>query len=92
MILLIDTCCVVVFIQSWVLPYDRVTTGPGFALGPFFIADVHMDLRGGRNADLVFALAIALWWGDKLTWHTDISKINPLAGGRSRGANSWMGA
>ncbi len=27
-----------------------------------------MDLRGGRNADLVFALAVALWWGDSLTW------------------------
>ena len=27
-----------------------------------------MDLRGGRNADLVFALAVALWWGDGLTW------------------------
>ena len=23
---------------------------------------------GGRNADLVFALAVALWWGDRLTW------------------------
>ena len=28
----------------------------------------NMDLRGGRNADLVFALAVALWWGDQLTW------------------------
>ncbi|MCH7776007.1 MAG: hypothetical protein IH878_05650, partial [Gemmatimonadetes bacterium] len=28
----------------------------------------NMDLRGGRNADLVFALAVALWWGDDLTW------------------------
>ncbi len=28
----------------------------------------NMDLRGGRNADLVFALAVALWWGDRLTW------------------------
>ncbi len=28
----------------------------------------NMDLRGGRNADLVFALAVALWWGDGLTW------------------------
>ena len=28
----------------------------------------NMDLRGGRNADLVFALAVALWWGDNLTW------------------------
>ncbi len=28
----------------------------------------NMDLRGGRNADLVFALAVAIWWGDQLTW------------------------
>ncbi len=28
----------------------------------------NMDLRGGRNADLVFALAVAIWWGDDLTW------------------------
>ncbi len=27
-----------------------------------------MDLRSGRNADLVSALAVALWWGDNLTW------------------------
>ena len=30
------------------------------------------DLRGGRNADLVFALAVALWWGDRLAWDDDI--------------------
>ncbi len=45
-----------------------------------------------RNEDLVRAVALAVWWGDRQAWHTDISKINPLAGGRSRGANSWMGA
>ena len=27
-----------------------------------------LDLRGGRNSDLVLALAVALWWGDNLTW------------------------
>ena len=30
------------------------------------------DLRGGRNADLVLALAIALWWGDRLTWDDEM--------------------
>ena len=30
------------------------------------------DLRGGRNADLVFALAVALWWGDRMTWNDDL--------------------
>jgi hypothetical protein len=32
------------------------------------------DLRGGQNADLVLALAIALWWGDKLTWNDDVGR------------------
>ncbi len=31
-----------------------------------------LDLRGGRNSDLVFALAVALWWGDRLTWDDDM--------------------
>ncbi len=30
------------------------------------------DLRGGRNADLVLALAVALWWGDRLRWDDDM--------------------
>lgn len=30
------------------------------------------DLRGGRNTDLVLALAVALWWGDRLTWDDDL--------------------
>ena len=32
------------------------------------------NLRGGRNADLVLALAVALWWGDKLTWADDVGR------------------
>ena len=32
------------------------------------------DLRGGQNGDLVLALAIALWWGDKLTWNDDVGR------------------
>jgi len=32
------------------------------------------DLRGGRNVDLVVALAVALWWGDKLTWNDDLRR------------------
>ena len=38
-----------------------------------------MDLRGGRNADLVFALAVALWWGDGLTWGDKWSGMPGLA-------------
>ena len=32
------------------------------------------NLRGGQNADLVLALAVALWWGDKLTWNDDVGR------------------
>ncbi len=39
----------------------------------------NMDLRGGRNADLVFALAVALWWGDGLTWGDKWSGMPGLA-------------
>ena len=39
----------------------------------------NMDLRGGRNADLVFALAVALWWGDQLTWGDKWSGMPGLA-------------
>ena len=47
------------------------------------------DLRGGRNADLVFALATALWWADRLTWNDDdVGKARP---GRSLGEHAWMG-
>ncbi len=47
------------------------------------------DLRGGRNADLVLALAVALWWGDKLTWGDDgAGKERP---GRNLGEHAWMG-
>ena len=38
----------------------------------------NMDLRGGRNADLVFALAVALWWGDNLTWGDKWSGMSGL--------------
>ncbi len=53
------------------------------------------DLRGGRNSDLVLALAVALWWGDNLTWGDDGVDISPLrrrSGQRYSGKDSWMGA
>ncbi len=49
----------------------------------------NMDLRGGRNADLVFALATALWWGDRLTWDDDVPE--PQRRRDSNGAHAWMG-
>ncbi len=49
----------------------------------------NMDLRGGRNSDLVYALATALWWGDRLTWDDDVPE--PVRRRESSGANAWMG-
>lgn len=47
-----------------------------------------LDLRGGRNADLVFALAVALWWADSLTWgNDDADRERPV----HRGKEAWMG-
>ncbi len=84
-----------------VLQTARLKVASGLDLAETLVADLigfdpkpvarDMDLRGGRNADLVLALAVAVWWGDHQTWTTDMSKINPLAGGRSRGAYSWLG-
>ncbi len=54
-----------------------------------------LDLRGGRNSDLVLALAVALWWGDNLTWGDDGVNISPLrrrSGQRYSGKDSGMGA
>ena len=48
-----------------------------------------LDLRGGRNSDLVLALAVALWWGDDLTWGDDGVDISPFSR-RSGSERSWM--
>ena len=48
------------------------------------------DLRGGRNADLVLALAVALWWADDLTWNDDDTDRTPRD--RYLGEHSWMSA
>ncbi len=47
-----------------------------------------LDLRGGRNADLVLALAVALWWADDLTWGDDtVHRAPPV---RHSGPGGWM--
>ena len=46
-----------------------------------------LDLRGGRNSDLVHALAVALWWADELTWGDWPSTERPRG---NLGSNSWM--
>jgi len=61
-----------------ILQTARLKVASGLELAETLVADLtafdpkpvarNMDLRGGRNADLVFALAVALWWGDGLTW------------------------
>ncbi len=61
-----------------VLQTARLKVASGLDLAETLVADLtafdpkpvarNMDLHGGRNADLVFALAVALWWGDGLTW------------------------
>ncbi len=50
--------------------------------------DRGLDLRGGRNSDLVLALAVAVWWADKLTWNYDPVRTRPVS---SLGVNAWMG-
>ncbi len=67
----------------------RLKVASGLDLAETLVADLtafdpkpvarNMDLRGGRNADLVFALAIALWWGDSLTWGSKRSGMPGLA-------------
>ncbi len=48
----------------------------------------NMDLRGGRNADLVLALAVALWWADDLTWGDNaVHRARPV---RHSGPGGWM--
>ncbi|MCH7692505.1 MAG: hypothetical protein IID50_03575 [Proteobacteria bacterium] len=51
-------------------------------------ADRGLDLRGGRNSDLVLALAVGLWWGDDLMWGDDDTDRTPPV--RFSGEHSWM--
>lgn len=45
------------------------------------------DLRGGQNADLVLALAVALHWADRLTWGDRRPRRDRPA---SLGMHGWM--
>ncbi len=65
-----------------VLQTARLTVAKGLDLAETLVSDLqafnpkpiarNLDLRGGRNADLVLALAVALWWGDRLRWDDDM--------------------
>ncbi len=46
-----------------------------------------IDLRSGRNSDLVHALAVALWWADDLTWGDWPRRAEPV---RNLGPQGWM--
>ncbi len=65
-----------------VLQTARLTVAKGLDLAETLVSDLQAfdpkpiarnpDPRGGRNADLVLALAVALWWGDRLRWDDDM--------------------
>ncbi len=86
----------VIGVAQMVLQTARLKVASELELAGTLVADLtafdpkpvarNMDLRGGRNGDLVFALAVALWWGDRLTWGdewVDISGLT-LGGGDRR--------
>ena len=81
-----------------VLQTDRLKVASKLELAPTLVGDLQsfdpkpvargLELRGGRNSDLVFALAVALWWADSLTWGDDGAGRAPPA--RNLGNNGWM--
>ncbi len=74
-----------------VLQTARLKVASGLDLAETLVADLtafdpkpvarNMDLRGGRNGDLVFALAAALWWSDRLTWGDEWFDISGMTHG-----------
>ncbi len=65
-----------------ILQTARLQVASGLELAETLVTDLigfdpkpvarDMDLRGGRNADLVLALAVALWWGDRFQWDDEM--------------------
>ncbi len=65
-----------------ILQTARLQVASGLELASTLVTDLigfdpkpvarDMDLRGGRNADLVLALAVALWWGDRFQWDDEM--------------------
>ena len=84
-----------------VLQTDRLKVASALKLASTLVGDLQsfdpkpvargLDLRGGRNSDLVLALAVALWWADDLTWGDDGVDISPFPR-RSGSERSWMSA
>ena len=90
----------VIGVAQVVVQTNRLDVASGLELAPTLVGDLlsfdsklparDLDLRGGRNDDLVFALAVALWWADDLTWGTDhTDRAPPVRHGSGPGA--WMG-
>ncbi len=80
-----------------VLQTDRLKVASDLELASTLVGDLQsfdskptthsLDLRGGRNSDLVFALAVGLWWAENLTWGDDPpERHRPL-----RCKDAWMG-
>ncbi len=90
----------VIGVAQIVVQTNRLKVASGLEQGPTLVVDLlgydfklvarGSDLRGGRNSDLVFALAVALWWADDLTWGDDpTDRTPPVRYGSGPGA--WMG-
>ena len=88
----------VIGVAQVVLQTARLKVARDLALAETLVTDLmafdpkpvarNMDLRGGRNADLVFAVAVALWWADDLTWGDDAADRAPPV--RHSGPGGWM--
>ena len=79
---------------------NRLRVAKGLELASTLTSDIQsyapapaahaLDLRGGRNGDLVLAVSVALWWADDLTWgDPDPDKALPPV--RHSGPGAWMG-
>ena len=65
-----------------ILQTARLQVASGLELAETLVTDLigfdpkpvarDMDLRGGRNADLVLALAVAVWWCDRFQWDDEM--------------------
>ena len=89
-----------VSVVQMLLQSNRLLVADALELAPDLVADLQAfdpqpppaGQAPHRNEDLVRAVALACWWGDRQTWGLEMSKMNPLVGGRDKGGFGWMGA
>ena len=89
----------VISVAQVVLQTRRLKVAKDLELASTLIADLQsydpkavdrgLDLRGGRNSDLVLALAVGLWWADDLTWGDDDADRTPYRH-PCPGRHGWM--